>query len=102
LVIDEVGRGMASLDWLARARIWGLQLDRAWVTAFRSDPAALRVCSAGLAVATALGLTPIATGIDDQALCDALSALGCREGTGDLFQRIFPEATAEGHVAAAI
>ena len=102
LVIDEVGRGMASLDWLARAHIWGLQLDRAWVTAFRADPAALKVCSAGLAVANALGLTPIATGMDDQALCDALLALGCRQGTGDLFHRVFPEAGTGTEEAAAI
>jgi predicted signal transduction protein with EAL and GGDEF domain len=91
LVIDEVGRGMASLDWLARARIWGLQLDRAWVTAFRTDPAALKVCSAGIAVANALGLTPIATGVDDQPQRDALLALGCRQGTGDLYQSAFPQ-----------
>ena len=102
LVIDEVGRGMASLDWLARARIWGLQLDRAWVTAFRSDPAALRVCSAGIAVATALRLTPIATGVDDQPLRDALLALGCRQGTGDLYQLAFPHGNAAIPVAAAI
>jgi EAL domain-containing protein (putative c-di-GMP-specific phosphodiesterase class I) len=100
LVIDEVGRGMASLDWLARAPIWGLQLDRAWVTAFRTDAAALKVCSAGIAVAKALRLTPIATGVDDQALCDALLALGCRQGTGDLYQSAFPEA-APGVPAAA-
>jgi predicted signal transduction protein with EAL and GGDEF domain len=92
LVIDEVGRGMASLDWLARGPIWGLQLDRAWVTAFRKDAAALKVCSAGIAVAKALRLTPIATGVDDRALCDALLALGCRQGTGDLYQSAFPEA----------
>jgi predicted signal transduction protein with EAL and GGDEF domain len=92
LVIDEVGRGMASLDWLARARIWGLQLDRAWVTAFRTDAAALKVCSAGIAVANALGLIPIATGVDEQPVRDALLALGCRQGTGDLYQVAFPEA----------
>ncbi len=91
LVIDEVGRGMASLDWLARGHIWGLQLDRAWVTAFRKDAAALKVCSAGIAVAKALRLTPIATGVDDQPLCDALLALGCRQGTGDLYPSVFPE-----------
>jgi len=95
LVIDEVGRGMASLDWLARGPIWGLQLDRAWVTAFRQDAAALKVCSAGIAVAKALRLTPIATGVDDQALCDALLALGCRQGTGDLFRSVFPQPTVE-------
>jgi EAL domain-containing protein (putative c-di-GMP-specific phosphodiesterase class I)/GGDEF domain-containing protein len=102
LLIDEVGRGMASLDWLARARIWGLQLDRAWVGALLSDPAALKVCSAGIAVANALGLTPVATGIDDQSLCDALLALGCRQGAGDLFQGAFPEAAADLQVVAAI
>jgi predicted signal transduction protein with EAL and GGDEF domain len=99
LVIDEVGRGMASLDWLARGQIWGLQLDRAWVTALSADAAALKVCSAGIAVAKALQLTPIATGVDSQALCDALLALGCREGTGDLHQSLFPQAAPAVQVA---
>jgi EAL domain-containing protein (putative c-di-GMP-specific phosphodiesterase class I)/GGDEF domain-containing protein len=99
LVIDEVGRGMASLDWLARGQIWGLQLDRAWVTALGTDAAALKVCSAGIAVAKALRLTPIATGVDNQALCDALLALGCRQGTGDLHQLAFPQAAPAAQVA---
>jgi EAL domain-containing protein (putative c-di-GMP-specific phosphodiesterase class I) len=85
LVVDEVARGMGSLDWLARSPVWGLQLDRAWVTALRKDDVALRVCRAGIAVATALDLTPIATGIDDEAQRDALLALGCRLGSGDLY-----------------
>ena len=65
LVVDEVGRGMVSIDRLARAPIWGLQLDRAWVTALRSDEVALKVCRAGISAAAALGLTAIATGVDD-------------------------------------
>ena len=100
LVVDEVGRGMASLDWLARASIWGLQLDRAWVTAFRSDAAALKVCRAGIAVATALGLTPIATGVDDRPVRDALLALGCRQGAGDLYPTTFPNALIATQTAA--
>jgi len=63
LVVDEVGRGMGSLDLLARAPIWGLQLDRAWVTALRSDAIARKVCRAGIGMAAALGVTPIATGV---------------------------------------
>jgi predicted signal transduction protein with EAL and GGDEF domain len=86
LVVDEVARGMGSLDYLARAPLWGLQLDRAWVTALRSDPVALKVCRAGLAMAMALGLTPIATGVDDDAQRDALLELGCRYGSGDLYR----------------
>ena len=100
LVVDEVGRGMASLDWLARASIWGLQLDRAWVTAIQSDRAALKVCSAGIAMATALGLTPIATGVDDQPVRAALLTLGCHQGAGDLYPVSFPEAGAAAGLAA--
>jgi EAL domain-containing protein (putative c-di-GMP-specific phosphodiesterase class I)/GGDEF domain-containing protein len=88
IVVDEVGRGFASsLDRLARAPIWGLQLDRAWTTALRADDVALKVCKAGIGAAMALGLTPIATGVDDAAQRDALMALGCRHGSGDLFGR---------------
>jgi len=86
LVVDEVGRGMGSLDLLARAPIWGLQLDRAWVTALRSDAVARKVCRAGIGMAAALGITPIATGVDDAQQRDALLALGCRLGSGDLFR----------------
>lgn len=85
LVVDEVGRGVGSLDWLARAPIWGLQLDRAWTTALREDPVALKVCRAGVGVATALGLTPIAAGVDNLEQRDALLAIGCHQGVGDLY-----------------
>jgi EAL domain-containing protein (putative c-di-GMP-specific phosphodiesterase class I) len=85
VIVDEVARRMVSFDRLARGRISGLQLDRAWVTALRTDPVAHKVCRAGIAVAAALGLTPIATGVDDEAQRDALVELGCRYGTGDLY-----------------
>jgi predicted signal transduction protein with EAL and GGDEF domain len=91
MVVDEVGRGLGSLDGLARAPIWGLQLDRAWVTALRDDEVALKVCRAGISMAGALGLTPIATGVDDQAQREQLLALGCRHGSGDIFQDAVPD-----------
>jgi EAL domain-containing protein (putative c-di-GMP-specific phosphodiesterase class I)/GGDEF domain-containing protein len=86
IVVDEVGRGFASLDRLARAPIWGLQLDRAWVTALRTEPLALKVCRAGISAAMALGLTPIATGVDDEGQRAALIDLGCKHGSGDLYR----------------
>jgi predicted signal transduction protein with EAL and GGDEF domain len=90
LVVDEVGRGLGSLDGMARTPIWGLQLDRAWVTALRSDDVALKVCRAGISMAVALGLTPIATGVDDEEQRQQLLALGCRHGSGDLYQGSVP------------
>ncbi|HTP40203.1 MAG TPA: GGDEF domain-containing phosphodiesterase [Steroidobacteraceae bacterium] len=85
LVIDEVGRGIGSLDALARAPIWGLQLDRAWVAALCDDPVARRVCHAGINLAHALGLRAIATGVDAEAQRATLLSLGCESGSGDLF-----------------
>lgn len=87
LVVDEVGRGMGSLDALARAPIWGLQLDRAWVAALRNDPVARKVCRAGIEMAAALGVVPIATGVDDADTRDALLELGCSYGSGDLYRQ---------------
>ena len=87
VVVDEVGRGLGSLDWLARAPLWGLQLDRAWVAAL-GDAAevARKVCRAGIAVAKALEVTPIATGVDSSALRDELVELGCSYGSGDFYE----------------
>jgi EAL domain-containing protein (putative c-di-GMP-specific phosphodiesterase class I) len=86
IVVDEVGRGFTSLDRLASAPIWGLQLDRSLVTAVRSDAVALRICRAGISAAAALGLTSIATGVDNPAQHSALLELGCGQGTGDLYE----------------
>jgi len=88
LVVDEIARDMGSLPWLARAPIWGLQLDRAWVTSLLTDDVARKVCRAGISVATSLGLTPIAIGVDTSELRDALLSLGCKHGSGDLYARI--------------
>ncbi len=84
-VVDEVGRGTSSLTSLARAPVWGLQLDRAWVQALRTDNVARNVCRAGIAMASALSLTPIATGVDDAQQRAALLELGCSFGLGDLY-----------------
>lgn len=101
LVVDEVGRGLGSLDALARAPIWGLQLDRAWVAGLRSDAIALKACRAGIVLAGALGLTPIAIGVDDASQRQALLALGCRYGCGDLYRDAVPDIMQSYRVAAA-
>jgi len=93
-VVDEVGRDVSSLAALARAPVWGLQLDRAWVQALGSDAVARTVCRAGIAMATALELTPIATGVDDDAQRKVLLELGCRFGLGDLYGDSTPSVAA--------
>ncbi len=99
VVVDEVARGMGSLELLARAPLWGLQLDRAWVTGLRRETQSRKVCQAGIAVAQAFGLTPIASGVDDSGQREALLALGCRYGSGDLFRDAAPDITAPARAA---
>ena len=75
-VVDEVARGMASLPLLARAGLWGLQLDRAWVKALREDQIARKVCKAAIGIAAALELKAIATGVDDDGVRQSLLGNG--------------------------
>jgi EAL domain-containing protein (putative c-di-GMP-specific phosphodiesterase class I)/GGDEF domain-containing protein len=85
LIVDEVGRGATSPEWLARAPIHAMQLDRAWVVAARKDAVALKVCRASIAMARALELTPMATGVDDKEQRNILAKSGCLQGSGDLY-----------------
>ncbi len=77
-----------SLEWLARAPLHGMQLDRAWALASRKHKVALRVCRAGIALAQALDLVPMATGVDDIEQRNSLAKLGCQQGSGDLYPQV--------------
>jgi len=86
LVVDEVGRGPLSIDWLARAPVHGLQLDRSLVVEARHNPLALKICKTNVAVALSLGLMPICVGIDDAAQREMMAMIGCQQGAGDLYR----------------
>jgi EAL domain-containing protein (putative c-di-GMP-specific phosphodiesterase class I) len=86
-VVDDLGEGMDwPLNWLGRAPMHGLQLSRGWVKAMQSDPNTLNLCRAGLAIAKTYALTPIAAGVDEPTQRDILLALGCLQGSGDLYR----------------
>jgi EAL domain-containing protein (putative c-di-GMP-specific phosphodiesterase class I) len=86
-VVDDFGRGMDwPLEWLSRAPVHGLQLNRSWVKAMQSDPNTLNLCRAGLAIAKTFALTPIAASVDEPAQRDILLSLGCLQGSGDLYR----------------
>lgn len=85
LVVDEFGRGVSSLPRLARMPLWGLQLDRGLATAARDDAVAGRAAAGALAVARALELTPIVSGVDTAADQQRWQELGATQGLGDHF-----------------
>ena len=87
-VVDEVGRQFSSLERLAKAPLWGLQLDRA--AAMSPDPAARKVCRAVVGMARGMMLVPIATGVDTPAQQRYLASIGCEQGSGDHYSATLP------------
>lgn len=86
IVADEMGRDLVPLPRLAGAPVWGMQLDRAWVSRLaQDDQVARRVCGALVGMARALEMVPLASGVDTPELRDALLEIGCQQGTGDLY-----------------
>lgn len=85
LVIDRSCCAMSSLTALARTPIAGLQLDGSLINTLCDDEIARKVCRAGINMATALDMMSIAPGLRTPAQRDALVAMGCTHGSGDLF-----------------
>ncbi|MET0984837.1 MAG: GGDEF domain-containing phosphodiesterase [Steroidobacteraceae bacterium] len=85
LVVDQSGSATSSLPTLVRTPLAGLQLDRTWVGALCTDQVARKICGATIGIASSLGITAIAPGIDTQAQRDALLEMGCTQGGGGLF-----------------
>jgi predicted signal transduction protein with EAL and GGDEF domain len=85
LVVDEFGRQVSSLDLLAQAPLWGIQLDRSWVAAANDDVVARSVCRAVVHLARGLNLTPIASGVDTARTAELLAGFGCEQGLGDIY-----------------
>jgi predicted signal transduction protein with EAL and GGDEF domain len=84
-VVDEVGRRSTSIERLAKAPIWGLQLDRSCAAAVARDTTAYKVCSAVVGMARAMQLVPIATAIDSPMQRRCLLSIGCEQGSGDYY-----------------
>ena len=101
LVVSEVGRSLFSMDLLARAPLWGLQLERSWTAGVCEDAVSLRVCRAGIHAAQALGLVAVAIGIDNANERDALLELGCRFGSGNFYRDAIGDITSRSAEAPA-
>jgi EAL domain-containing protein (putative c-di-GMP-specific phosphodiesterase class I) len=84
--IDDFGAGRASLNHLARLPVDELKIDRELVGRIdgRGDSGFVRAI---VGSATALGLRPVAEGVETHTQARLLHALGCRHAQGWLFAR---------------
>jgi diguanylate cyclase (GGDEF)-like protein/PAS domain S-box-containing protein len=100
LAIDDFGTGFSSLSYLTRLPVSTLKIDQSFVHDL-DKPAGVAVAAAVLNLATGLGLSVIAEGIETEAQRAALLALGCRLGQGFLLGRPMPEDEARSFLLAA-
>jgi EAL domain-containing protein (putative c-di-GMP-specific phosphodiesterase class I) len=87
IAIDDFGTGYSSLAQLRALPVDVLKVDRSFVGGVPHDAEDLAVVGAVLNMATALGKTVVAEGIETQEQRDALVALGCRYAQGYLWAR---------------
>lgn len=97
--LDDFGTGYSSLSYLKRFAVNSVKVDKSFVRDMTEDSSDRKLVAAVVAMASSLGLTTIAEGVETREQLDALGELGCRYIQGYYFSRPVP---AEQFAAAAL
>jgi diguanylate cyclase (GGDEF)-like protein/PAS domain S-box-containing protein len=92
IVLDDFGTGYASLAYLQTFSFDKLKIDRSFVRNLETDPTALAIMRAVLALSETLKMTSTAEGVEQETQVELLRVLGCSEAQGYLFWRPLPAA----------
>jgi diguanylate cyclase (GGDEF)-like protein/PAS domain S-box-containing protein len=90
IAIDDFGTGYSSLSRLREVPVEVLKIDRSFVSGVDLDPQAASIVSAFIELASGLGMTTLAEGIETIGELDFLISRGCQMGQGFLFSRPVP------------
>lgn len=90
LSIDDFGTGYSSLSYLRRYPLDELKIDHSFVDEIASNPDDRAIAQTIIAMASTLGLSVVAEGIETQGQLEALRRLGCQKGQGYLFAAPLP------------
>jgi diguanylate cyclase (GGDEF)-like protein len=82
LAIDDFGTGYSSLAYLRHMPVDFLKIDKSFVDGVTGDPHESALARAVVKLASTLGLSAIAEGIEHRSQAELLKALGCRYGQG--------------------
>ncbi|BCY08253.1 bifunctional diguanylate cyclase/phosphodiesterase [Actinoplanes sp. L3-i22] len=85
VAIDDFGSGYSSLAYLLELDVDILKIDKSFIDALALRPKAAVLVGSILHMASALGLRPIAEGIEDEEQLAYLLAANCPSGQGYLF-----------------
>ncbi|WP_461516024.1 EAL domain-containing protein [Porticoccus sp.] len=88
--IDDFGTGYSSLSYLTRFPVTGLKIDRSFVNGIGNSPTAEPLIETILAMASKLGLTVVAEGVETAAQLEYLTQQQCGYAQGYFLGRPMP------------
>jgi diguanylate cyclase (GGDEF)-like protein/PAS domain S-box-containing protein len=93
--LDDFGTGFSSLSYLQRFPIDNLKIDRSFICGIPEKQDSVVLSRAIIAMASALGVSVTAEGVENTAQMDFLKGSGCQEMQGNYFSKPVPRAEYE-------
>lgn len=90
LSIDDFGKGYSSLAYLKQLPVREIKIDRSFVAAMLTSENDAVIVRSIVDLAHNIGLHVIAEGVEDEATCERLAALGCDLAQGYYFSKPVP------------
>ena len=90
VALDDFGTGYSSLAYLKKLPISTLKIDKSFVQGLPSDPDDAAIVTSVVSIASHLGLSMVAEGVENFEQLEFLRGLGCGEYQGYLFSRPLP------------
>jgi diguanylate cyclase (GGDEF)-like protein len=90
VALDDFGTGFSSLLHLRRLPVTQLKVDRSFVSEILRSSDDLAIVASTIHLATTLGLTAVAEGVETEEQAGLLGTLGCHRGQGFLWSPAVP------------
>ena len=101
LVLDDFGTANSSFSYLLSFPFAQIKIDKSFVWALSTDASAKAIVEAMLGIARAMKLDVVAEGVESEAQCAWVQALGCGYAQGNLFGSPAPGRDAQAYLSGA-
>jgi diguanylate cyclase (GGDEF)-like protein len=90
IALDDFGTGYSSLTYLQSFPFDKIKIDRSFVKDITENSGSLNIVRAVAALASGMGMTATAEGVETRAQLDSITSEGCTEMQGFLFSKPLP------------